>query len=152
MLRSMQASDLDAVAAIERAAPSPWSRDSLAQELERQGDLQFVVEDDVTGAIVAWCCGRQTGPEAELLKISVHPAQRHGGIASGLMAHLIREFSLRGAIKLFLEVRAGNLPALKLYRKYGLAEIGRRKKYYTDPEDDALLFTGDLLCAVFDKT
>ncbi len=140
----MQAADLDVIAAIEREAPSPWSRDSLEQELHRPNGLQLVVEDDGCGKILGWCCGRQIGPEAELLKISVLRARRNCGIASTLIARLMQEFSTRGVVTLFLEVRAGNHPALQLYRKHGLNETGLRKKYYADPEDDALIFTKDL--------
>lgn len=141
----MQLADLEEILSIEREAASPWSEDSLEREVHLPNGVQLVVEDEDNGLILGWCCGRQIGPEAELLKISVLRNRRESGIASTLIACLVQEFSTRGVDTLFLEVRAGNIPALQLYRKHGFSEIGLRRKYYADPEEDALLLRKILL-------
>ena len=145
MLRRMRPADLEAVAAIELEALSPWNRRALEQELQQANGLQFVAEDIDLGVVAGWCCGRLVGPEAELLKISVLHARRRSGIASLLLDRLIQEAVAVGAEVLYLEVRAGNAPALLFYRKHGFKNTGLRKNYYTDPEDDALVFVKDLL-------
>lgn len=141
----MQPADLDEIAAIEQEALSPWSRVELGLELQRSNDLQFAAVDDRDGKVLGWCCGRQVGSEAELLKISVLQANRRCGVASALFAHLLRELIDAGGVVLFLEVRAGNEPALQFYQKNGFRQTGLRKNYYTDPEGDALTFAKDLL-------
>ncbi len=142
----MQFADLDEIAAIEREVPSPWSRDSLEREGQVANGLQLVVEDKDSSKILGWCCARLVGPEAELLKISVIRVRRRSGIASRLIAGLLRGLSARGVATLFLEVRSGNLPARQFYGKHGFREIGLRKKYYSQPDEDAVLFTKDLFC------
>lgn len=140
----MQSADLEGIAAIERESPSPWKHDLISREIHQADGVRLVAEDTEGGLILGWCCGRQIGPEAELLKISVLLAKRKCGIASELLVRLVQEFTVRGVNSLFLEVRAGNFPALQLYRKHGFNEIGRRKRYYCDPEEDALVLTKDL--------
>ena len=145
MLRRMRLTDLEAVAAIELEALSPWGRRALEQELRQPKSLQFVAEDNDLGVISGWCCGRLIGPEAELLKISVLRSRRRSGIASLLLARLVQEVVAAGGQSLYLEVRAENAPAVLFYRKHGFKRTGLRKKYYTDPEDDAVVFVKDLL-------
>ena len=140
----MQPADLDEIAAIELESPSSWKRAELEQELWRRDDLQLAAVDETSGEIVGWCCGRRVGAEAELLKISVPRTRRRSGIAFALIERLIWEFSATGVEVLYLEVRAGNAPALQFYHNHGFKMTGLRKKYYTDPEDDALVFTKTL--------
>jgi ribosomal-protein-alanine N-acetyltransferase len=79
------------------------------------------------------------------LRITVLGTRRKNGVASALLAHLIRQLVASGVATLFLEVRAHNHPALQFYRKHGFIEIGLRRKYYDDPQDDALIFSKNLL-------
>jgi ribosomal-protein-alanine acetyltransferase len=137
--------DIDRVVLVEQEGLSPWNRDALAREIEQAAGVQFVAEDQGSGAILGWCSGRWFGVEAELLKITVLKGERQSGIASALLAHLFRHFAVHGVITLFLEVRAHNLPALQFYRKHGFNAIGRRRKYYINPVDDALIFSKNLL-------
>ncbi len=140
----MRPADLDEIVAIEMEAPSPWTRDFLEQEGQIRSGLQLVAEGEESGRILGWCCARQIGPEAELLKIAVLSAERRSGIASRLIVGLLQELKTLGVAVLYLEVRAGNLPARRFYCKHGFRETGVRKKYYSDPEEDALLFTKDV--------
>jgi ribosomal-protein-alanine N-acetyltransferase len=141
----MEPGDIDRVVLVEQDGLSPWNRDALAREIEQAAGVQFVAEDEGSGAILGWCCSRWFGIEAELLKITVLEGNRQGGIASALLAHLNRHLTAHGVTTLFLEVRAHNLPALQFYRKHGFYEIGRRRQYYADPAADALIFSKNLL-------
>lgn len=77
--------------------------------------------------------------EAELLRIGTAPHLRKKGYALLLMDFLIRVLRADNAERLLLEVRSENSPAIELYKKSGFEMIGKRKNYYHDPEDDALI-------------
>lgn len=139
----MRDEDLDAVAGIENETLSPWSRASLAEELQVRQGRQMVVELR-DSRIVGWCAWRQLWPEAELLKIAVTTGERNTGVGTFLLACLIAELQDQAYSSLFLEVRAKNLLALSFYRGHGFLQVGRRSHYYTDPSDDALILKREL--------
>lgn len=76
---------------------------------------------------------------ADLLDIAVLPEHRKKGVASALMAFMEEECAARGVKMIFLEVRESNLPAISLYEKCGFDKISVRKKYYSDPVEDAVI-------------
>ncbi|MEE8454540.1 MAG: GNAT family N-acetyltransferase [Limibaculum sp.] len=85
---------------------------------------------------------RAVADEAELLTISVLPEARRSGIGAGLLAACEDGARAAGAVRLFLEVAAGNLAARALYGRAGYRECGRRKGYYQRPDgsrDDAVV-------------
>ena len=84
--------------------------------------------------------------ETSLTTLAVHPSARRRGLAEALLRECQARATDSGSAHFFLEVRASNAPAIALYRKCGLARVGRRKRYYADNED-ALLFSGSLLDA-----
>jgi [ribosomal protein S18]-alanine N-acetyltransferase len=75
----------------------------------------------------------------ELDSMAVHPGFRRHGIGTALLRTVVAWAAGHHAHRLVLEVRAGNAAALGLYQRFGLAIEGRRPRYYTDPEEDALL-------------
>lgn len=135
----MKPADLDDVLRLEAENPSPWSREDIDLEIGRHDRALYVAVDEGMGVIVGWCCCRLLDDQAELLKIAVAGMMRKRGVASGLLAHLLRHIAGRGVQTLFLEVRSRNFPALRFYRKHGFVEIGRRRRYYSSPDDDALV-------------
>lgn len=141
----MEPGDIDRIVMLEQDELSPWGMDALAREIGFEAGVQFVFESEESCDILGWCCSRWLDTEAELLKITVRKGERRSGIASALLAHLVRHLAVHGVATLFLEVRADNLPALRFYRKHGFNEVGRRRGYYADPADDALIFSKNLL-------
>lgn len=135
----MAAVDLSTVKAIEDGTLTPWSTAMLEQELHYTAGVRYVAEMEDLGRIVGWCAARVIAPEAELLKIAVHREQRRQGIGGLLLATLIEHLQGNGVRELFLEVRAKNLPAVFMYRRYGFVTVGKRPGYYGEPKDDALL-------------
>jgi len=135
----MVVGDVVAVTDIEVGGLSPWSREQVASELHRKTGIALVAVA-VNGDVEAWCCGLQAGVEAELLKITVKPSKRRLGHGEALLQKLATRFLEQGAEQIFLEVRSGNIPALQLYAKQGFQQSGRRKNYYKEPVDDALIF------------
>jgi ribosomal-protein-alanine N-acetyltransferase len=141
----MTADDLETVVGIESENPSPWSVGQLASELEQEGGWQFVAESNASGLVCGFVCGRSWAGEAELLKIAVGLAHRRQGIAGQLVAHVFRYLAEQGVGRCFLELRAGNLPALALYERFGFFRVGLRKNYYASPPEDAILMEKNVL-------
>ena len=73
------------------------------------------------------------------MNVAVHPDFRRRGVAEALVNALVAELKAIGSHCLTLEVRASNVPAVSLYEKLGFTEIGRRKNYYRNPKEDALI-------------
>jgi ribosomal-protein-alanine N-acetyltransferase len=144
-LRRATAADVDAVAAIEQASFSdPWSRDAFAS-LVRNADVFFTVADAAPplrapiapplGYVVAWF----VLDEAEVANIAVAAEARGGGVGARLLDAALDEARRRGAAHVFLEVRESNAVARRLYASRGFVELGRRKRYYRAPVEDALV-------------
>jgi len=77
--------------------------------------------------------------EAHIINVAVLPEYRRNGIAKKLMVELLVRAKEKGAVCSTLEVRAGNEPAIKLYEGFGYVTVGRRKAYYHDNKEDALV-------------
>jgi len=134
----MAAEDLPSVSDLESRSPSAWQQSLILAELGRQNSIQLVA--GLNNMVIGWCCSRFVGPEAELLKISVQVESRRQKISTRLLVCLEKHLGESGVQVLFLEVRSGNESAISFYHKVGFTEVARRIKYYSLPEDDALLF------------
>ena len=139
-VRDATAADLPALLALERDAPTAahWSEAEYHRLFAApSGRLALIVRDEsVRGFIVA----REVGLEWEIENIVVASAFRRCGLGARLVQELLEMACNRGAQALYLEVRESNAAARALYSKLGFAEIGRRKVYYQNPEEDALLY------------
>jgi len=139
-VRAAILADLPALLALDRAAPEAahWSEAEYRRLFtEDTAHVTLVIEEDyVHGFIV----GRKLGLEWEIENIAVAEALRRRGLGERLVRELLSLASNRGAQGIFLEVRESNEAARGLYSKMGFVETGRRKSYYTTPEEDALLY------------
>ena len=129
--------DLQSVLEIEAQEPSAWNVEMVRSELCAGNSIHLAARS--SGKVAGWVCGRTVLEEAELLKIAVSRRYRRQGIGTCLLDHLLGLCIAHGAGKLFLEVRSMNRAAVGFYRGYGFVEIGRRKGYYQNPPDDALV-------------
>ena len=91
--------------------------------------------------LAAYCAFRVVVDEMELLSLAVRPEWRLQGLGTWLARLAFGMGGRAGARAAFLEVRAGNEPALRLYASLGLQETGRRARYYKDPVEDAVVLT-----------
>jgi ribosomal-protein-alanine N-acetyltransferase len=132
------AADLAAVAAIEAETPGPWSTAQLAAELERQGGWRYVARR-ADGDVIGYLCGYTVADEAEILKLAVRASCRRQGVAVQLVRHALAGLAAQGVARVFLELRAGNQPARRLYEQFGFRATGVRKGYYRNPPEDAVL-------------
>jgi ribosomal-protein-alanine acetyltransferase len=129
-IRPATAADLAAMAAIQAISP----------EASQWDPAGYLVHDcrvaSVDGRIVGFLVTRQVGPgEREILNLAVHPAVRRTGVARGLLWDALERS--KGAW--FLEVRASNAAAIRLYESAGFERAGRRPDYYYYPPDDAIV-------------
>ena len=138
-LRQARTADIDTLAGMAaRSQTGPWSAGQLMDSL-KAGHAITVLEQD--GYPIGFAVVQIVLDEAELLEIVIdRPYQRHGW-ARCLLDHLQQQLRQQGVNRLLLEVRAGNLPALSLYRQYGLTEFSRRRGYYPAAgcREDAIL-------------
>ncbi|ULQ46099.1 ribosomal protein S18-alanine N-acetyltransferase [Flagellatimonas centrodinii] len=137
-LQPMHPLHLDAVLDIEhRAYPFPWSR-GVFEDCLRVGYSCWVANDSI-GRILGYGVMTMAVGEAHLLNICVDPAQQRRGLACYLLDHLIDIARHAGTEHLFLEVRGSNTPAIRLYERYGFAQVGLRRDYYpaADGREDA---------------
>jgi ribosomal-protein-alanine N-acetyltransferase len=135
--------DLAAVAAIEQAAFSdPWSPSSFRALLGNPTVAFSVAERDgvVVGYSVAWFAA----DEAELANVAVSAAMRGRGVGALLLDAMLGESAHRGAATVYLEVRESNAAARRLYASRHFREVARRRRYYHNPTEDALVLARPL--------
>lgn len=136
--RKMTANDADAVAEIElKTFSMPWKREDFFRELNKNFAEYIVGEIDEK--IVAYAGAWISFNEAEVMNVAVDENFRGLGIGKKLFAELIKICKIRGATAITLEVRPSNTPAIKIYENFGLKSVGRRKNYYDNPTEDALI-------------
>jgi len=103
-----------------------------------QNRLALAVEEDAQ--VLGFIVGRQIDQEWEIENIAVTGAARRRGLGTRLLGEFMDRVRSRGGREIFLEVRESNLAARALYEKWAFIEAGRRKQYYDDPPEDALIF------------
>ena len=135
----MQLEDIEKVRELEKKTLSAWSKDHLKDELQQPTGFQFVVSNKKTERILAVIFGRIVVDEAEILKLSVAEFARNRGLGFQLLDFSVKYCSTRGVKNCFLELRASNEVAQRLYEKRGFVTGGTRKDYYEGPVEDAIL-------------
>jgi ribosomal-protein-alanine N-acetyltransferase len=143
VIRPATTADLEAIAAIERDSfGDPWSLRSFADSLAHTFVRMNVAEDEagIVGYSVVWV----SGEECELANLAVDPARRRAGLGALLLDALVQQAHDERLLVMFLEVRASNTAARRLYAGRGFHEVGRRPEYYKNPVEDALILRRDL--------
>lgn len=143
-IERMRPSDLDEVLAIERASFSmPWSRGAFLYEMEQNQVARcFVVRED--GTVVGYVCLWEVADELHITNIAVHPRHRRRGIARLLLRQVLDDARRRALRVVVLEVRPSNVEARALYESFGFRVVGRRRGYYYDTGEDALVMEARL--------
>jgi ribosomal-protein-alanine N-acetyltransferase len=137
--RSATDRDVDRVSAIERASFSdPWSRASF-DRLVGDSRVHFAVACEPDGSIVGYVVAWFVMDEGEIADLAVAPEARGRGIGATLLRSAVRTARARGASAIYLEVRDSNAAARRLYASHGFTEVGRRRRYYRKPVEDALV-------------
>ncbi len=134
----LAAAHVEAVAAIERESNgAPWSDRGFRNEIDhRHGIFLVAIEGgEVVGFGGVWL----VIDEAHIVNLAVRPDRRRGGIGRKLTVRLLEEAKALGMESASLEARAGNAPALALYESLGFVATNRRKGYYPDNKEDAVV-------------
>lgn len=143
-LKPMKAENLPQVLEIEKLSyTNPWTKASFLYEITENPLATYLVAvegEKVIGYGGIWV----VLDEAHITTLAVHPAYRRQGVGEVLLKALIEIARNHRVQNIILEVRVSNLPAQHLYEKIGFKPIGLRKKYYTRPEEDALVMSLDL--------
>ena len=138
-IRKMTLEDIPAVIDLDQKSFSlPWPERSFRFEVtDNPASRCWVAELDgkVVGMIVVWLLV----DEAHVATLATHPDFRRQGIAKRLLSHALRYLIDEGARSSLLEVRESNVAAQEMYRKFGYEETGRRRRYYRDNDEDAIL-------------
>ena len=138
-IRPMVASDIPAVAALERACFSqPWSERVLEGEMKNPNSIFFVAEQT---ELVGYIGMQHILDEGYLANVAVDSAYRRSGVGTALLQRLLAFAQQEKLAFITLEVRQSNQPAIRFYQKYGFEVVGRRRNFYESPTEDALLMT-----------
>ena len=144
-IEPMRVEDLPAVHAIEKASfDAPWPPEAYRNDLETNRLAQYLVArvgDEIAAYGGMWLMV----DEAHITTFAVHPDWRRQRIGERLLLAFVDLASDRGAHEATLEVRLSNLPARRLYEKFGFRPVGLRPRYYSDNGEDALIMTTEPL-------
>jgi [ribosomal protein S18]-alanine N-acetyltransferase len=157
VLRPMAAADIESVLAIEAASsPDPWTVGIVTDELNGP-NRRYVVAvdhagdhaDDHEGEVVGFCGVLAQVGEGHVTNIAVTPRHRAQRIAARLLLDNLRWALTQEVSALTLEVRVGNEPAMRLYRRFGFAPVGTRPRYYPNNDDALILWVHEVNGAEF---
>ncbi|HET6374337.1 MAG TPA: ribosomal protein S18-alanine N-acetyltransferase [Candidatus Polarisedimenticolia bacterium] len=145
----MEEEDLPAVTEIESASfRSPWPPGAFLEEIRSTNFARCFVARGGAGAKEAgtegYVCFWLLGHELLINNLAVAPGRRRRGIGRCLLLHALGEGRRAGCSVAYLEVRESNDAAILLYQGEGFKVVGRRRGYYSDTNEDALLMRADL--------
>ena len=136
-IRRLTYADLPELIAIERRAfPTPWSLAMFVLELSKPASvcLAALRGEQMVGFLI---CSRYD-TVWHIMNVAVDPVRRREGIATALLTDLLRRIDGKGA-RFTLEVRESNTGAIVLYERFGFRAAGRRRRYYQDNNEDAVI-------------
>lgn len=140
---AMRVPDLTEIIAVERQAyPVPWTHANFVDSLAAGYPAEVL--RGPRAELLGYWLAMQGVDEMHLLNITVVPAWQGRGLAVAMLDRLVAECRRSGLTQLWLEVRIGNARAREVYRRYGFAEVGRRRAYYPVPQgprEDAILMS-----------
>ena len=140
ILREMLIDDLEQVMEIERELfHVPWTREGFFTFLTREDAMFLVVEEKEQ--ILGYCGLLMVLDEGDITNVAVRRDRQKEGIGNFLVESLVRLAAERGVTTIHLDVRVGNVRAIRLYERIGFTSDGIRKGYDSDPTEDALLMT-----------
>ncbi len=136
-IRRLTYADLPQVIAIERRAfPTPWSLAMFVLELSKPAGVCLTALRG--GQMLGYLICSRYDTVWHIMNVAVDPACRRRGIATEMLGDLLRRIDGRGA-RFTLEVRESNSGAIELYERFGFRAAGRRRRYYQDNGEDAVV-------------
>ena len=132
-VRTFTSADVDTVTAIFTDIPDGWSKNALAESLDNESIKSFVLEDE--NSVVAFA-SYLVADDAELVFIVPDKTKLRKGYGKILLQETLNTLNL----PCVLEVRESNTPAIKLYESFGFELLGKRKNFYSNPTEAALIY------------
>ncbi|MCX7792824.1 MAG: ribosomal protein S18-alanine N-acetyltransferase [Thermodesulfovibrionales bacterium] len=137
-IRLMAPQDVPEATEIERSCFStPWSELAFYKEIYNPRSLCLVAETEE--GLAGYICMSRILEECHILNLAVHPLKRRQGIGSALIKEALNSEFVSSCRYIYLEVRASNMEARRLYEKFGFKVVGIRRAYYINPVEDALI-------------
>ena len=131
--------DIDEIVRIEKRCfpKDPWSKQAFEEIIYNPSYHNFTAKDE--GSTAGYICGYIVADELNIADLAVDWEYRRKGIGMALLSYLLQYARNKGCTSAYLEVRASNEAAISLYRKAGFEGNSKRKNYYQNPAEDALL-------------
>ena len=141
-VRAAEAADIARLVEIAEASANAaqWNRNEYVRLFAQQpwqSRVALVIEEGAEA--VGFIVGKQVEQEWEIENVAIIEAGRRRGLGSQLLREFLAQIQRHGGREVWLEVRVSNLAARALYGKWGFVEAGRRKAYYENPAEDALI-------------
>ena len=138
-ITSLAPSDIKGIAEIEKECFSePWSEGAIKEAFD-YGTAFFVAKTD--GAVIGYVGVKKIRDEADIANVAVTKKARKCGVGDSLIKAVSDWAKQEGVKKVSLEVRVTNSAAISLYKKHNYTEVGRRKNFYRNPSEDALILS-----------
>lgn len=154
-IRPLSTTHLDELVELDRICfDGLWSREAYLRELESPNSILLGLFSPIyPSQLLGMGCFWSILEEAHITILAVRPQHQHQGLGQTLLVSLLQKAYKLGLERATLEVRASNQTAISLYQKFGFKTAGRRRRYYTNNGEDALiLWLGDLKQAQFQQT
>lgn len=140
----MKKEDVDQVVALEQISfTMPWSRNLFLSEFRSPlvSTLMVALADTPKRTVIGYIVFWHVADEMHILNLATAPEFKRQGVAKKLVLAAMKRAYQKGAAKAFLEVRASNAAAQKLYSSLGFTGTSVRREYYEDPVEDAVVMT-----------
>lgn len=136
IIKTVKLKDIEKVLEIEKLSfQDPWTKSMFIPFLEGKYSYFFVVKKSFSFQILGYIIFDIIFDEMHILNLAVHLEHRKKNIGKFILKHSLNFALAKKIKKIFLEVRASNYIAQKLYKKFGFIEISKRKQYYSNKED-----------------
>ena len=143
IIREMQVKDIPLIMKMEKELFSlPWTKDMFLQEINTQYAYVLLKADD--NLLIGYVCGWLMPDEFNITNLAVRAEFQKMGLGEMLVKFIMGKLLQQKCFQFLLEVRKSNIPAIKLYAKFDFEIIGKRKKYYNYPQEDALVMRLDM--------
>ena len=143
LIRPATAADIPAMMALEKHAATAAHWSPKQYEAAFESDVRKVLVFEEGSAVQGFLVGRRVDDEWEIENVAIAGPARRSGLGARLVGEFLNLARSGGSRSVFLEVRESNRAARLLYEKWAFVESGRRKRYYRDPEEDAVLYRLD---------
>ena len=138
-VRDMTAADVPRVAELEQRSFSDAWPASAFVDLLGQGYARLRVAEDAVATVQGYCVLIRAADEGEIANICTSPDMRGGGVGGRLLDDALAAADASSVAAVYLEVRVSNEAARGLYASRGFRMVGRRRSYYQEPTEDALV-------------